>query len=594
MNFFKETIESFIWLLKILKAFLKTKPVLTVLVIFIATLSMVVHIVAFLLPIKVILLVGGEGVPRHFAGLIQPEDKMAWAVGLAAASVLSYLLTLILDALNEHLSSRAAEKVVGAANKMKVFARQDEIAAKYYAKITEIFSLLLFLLVALIVLSITNIMVFVYFSVLASVLYVFTAIALFSGKSSGSVVVSYTPGNALAKWIVDNKKDYISILTSIVFLGCFFIILKPYFYDENPNILLSLIAFVVIRHVTNRTGQVIKHTINISKSKLNINTLVFKHHQKQKKKTNEVIDFNSVFGKGNRETLLATYLGFDSKGNSKIISRWSDVDIGGVRIFNIEIESDRKKKHLQQQIYSNKTRHLYEREQFLFQFVSRKELKAPEIFTDYEVEDYQCQIVDAGIGRKILKKEWDLISHEWAAYFAAIKPSSDLVKAYKQSRQLLQQRITETLIEPVEIAVNTEQDKAAIIQFKAKLEQLQQRIRDMPLYINNSMLNSRNIYWANPECTDILVMTWREWTLEPIGSNLSSEALEDKVLLESYVKHVTDARKGIKKKEIQAEDMVLMAYCQRLEERVLDEKYKSALLMIKKINTLHEKVRSGA
>jgi len=586
MNLFKETFESLIWLLKILKVFLKVRPVLTVLVILISTFSMIAHIVAFLLPIKAILLIGGEGVPKYFAGFIQPEEKMAWAAGLAIASVLSYLLTLVLDALNENLSIQGASKVVSAANEMKVFARQDEIAAKFYEKVTSLFSLLLFMLIALTTLYIVNAKVLVYFSALVSGLFLLTALVLASGKKSKGIVATYIPSNPVALWIVNNIKDYISILTSIIFMACFFVILQPYFYGDGPNILLSLISFILIRHSTNRAEQVIKKTINISKSKQNINTLVFKHHQKEKKSRIENIDFNNIFEKEIREKGLALILGIDNKDEKELISRWVDTDIIGLRFFDIEVKNANKRDFYQLQIFSEKTKHLYERELFLFQYMTRKELKAPEALGSYDVEEYRCQVVDAGVGNKVLKKEWDVISGDWAAYYASIKPSPDLVKAYKQSNQLLYQRLTHAFIEPVQLAVNSEEDNLALTEFKSKLELLQKKISDMPLYVHNDILIPQNIFWANQEHDDILVMTWRRWTLEPIGSNLSLKALEDQNELETYVKRVTESRKGIKKKAISAEDMILMSYCQGLEVHIIDEQYNRALVFIKKINAL--------
>jgi len=203
MIFIKEAFISFIWLFKVLNAFLKVQPLITILVILLETLSRVLHVAAFLLPIKVILLVGSDRVPRYFRSFIDLDEKMTWVMGLALASVVFYLLTLIIDAINNKLSITGAQKVVGVANDMVVFSRQEEKAKDYYGKITSISSKLLFILLSAVILYFINVKIMMVFFALVAALFIMTGLILSIKQGRGMISNIYMPQNSLAKWIIN-------------------------------------------------------------------------------------------------------------------------------------------------------------------------------------------------------------------------------------------------------------------------------------------------------------------------------------------------------------------------------------------------------
>ncbi len=584
MNLFKETFHSLIWLLRVLKAFLKARPLLTILVIVFETLSRLIHIVAFLLPLKVILLVGSEGVPRYFAFFVEPEQKMAWVAGLALASVCCYLLTLILDALNHRLGALGASKVVDATQKMTVLSKQKEKSERYYARITSIFALFLFMFAALLILYFTNIRVLLYFVALNLGFFIFTAIILATGQKKQIHSSIYVPGNALTRWIIKNQKDYISILSSIIFLICFLIILYPYFHGTGPNILLSLIAFVVIRQTSTRSEQLVNKILAAHKNRFDVNRLVFKGNQQASKQFSA--HWQSFFSTETRHQAIAEALALNEAEKNSLNSHWIDTGISGIKLFQGSFQHNNQLRFFQQQAYSTNEKHRYERENFLFEHISRASLKAPHKLADFQMENYTCQLLDAGTGETLSDDEWMENAEHHRRYYWSVPPPASLIKIYKASQPLLHQLLKETLLDQLFIATQTQQDIALLKDIKRKISVIQEKISKVPLYIHNSQLHRKNLLWADNEHTDILLMTWQRWSLKPIGADWSLEELDDQENVKNRLEWLHSTRKDVSKKNIQFEDIVLACCCAHLNSLIEKQEYSAALSVLKRIRTI--------
>jgi len=65
INLYQETVDAFTWLARVIGAFWRAQPRITASVIGAPVLSRFTGLGAFLLPLKVLLLAGSQGVPRY-------------------------------------------------------------------------------------------------------------------------------------------------------------------------------------------------------------------------------------------------------------------------------------------------------------------------------------------------------------------------------------------------------------------------------------------------------------------------------------------------------------------------------------------------
>src|SRR5690606_9456503 len=99
MNLFRQTADFLSWFCRIIGRFVRVKRATTLTVVAAAVLSRVTNMLAFLLPLKIVLLAGSDGVPRYFQVIGSIDQKGPWILGLSIGAIACYAATLLLDAL---------------------------------------------------------------------------------------------------------------------------------------------------------------------------------------------------------------------------------------------------------------------------------------------------------------------------------------------------------------------------------------------------------------------------------------------------------------------------------------------------------------
>jgi hypothetical protein len=110
--------------------------------------------------------------------------------------------------------------------------------------------------------------------------------------------------------------------------------------------------------------------------------------------------------------------------------------------------------HWQQQIYLPKQDYRLENEAVLFDYVSRGQMLAPEVLLRFKEGPFECQICDAGSGEAVDASEWGELRMDLLARLMSVRPPPALTRAYTISRPLLQDRLSDDLIQRCEVGVD--------------------------------------------------------------------------------------------------------------------------------------------
>lgn len=221
---------------------------------------------------------------------------------------------------------------------------------------------------------------------------------------------------------------------------------------------------------------------------------------------------------------------------------------------------------------------MLENEEFLFQCIPRSDLKAPEVFTRFSEGPFECQICDYGLGRLVPADQWRrckqmLLQNAWAC-----QPPAALIAAYSVSHSLLYQRLSDTLIDRLIVAVDSDQEAETLCQLRAALPDIRARLRVIPLYVYNPDLSHRTTAIA---CDDeVLAITWGRWSLEPLGGGPNDRGQEDQLvemlpLLRTLRTDIPDT--------LAADDIRISGHCRDMEFQIGREQYKAALHLAEQI-----------
>jgi hypothetical protein len=573
MHLPKETAAFFHWQYQVIKVFLRVRLGPTLGLITASGAAKVTRLLAFMLPLKVVLLAGSEGVPRYFQFFVHPDDKAAWILGLTGAAFVFYLATLALEAFSTRIAHDVSSDILQEAGVVSKLSNQTEDAQGYYAKFCHISSNLLFAVTGLLVMAIFNILLFSALIIIFVIQFVFSA-WLVRGDND------LYPGRFKA-YVFEKLDNYLGILSSINFLSAFLVILVPFLMTDNGNILVAIGSIIITRQILSSLVAAVKDSSALVKNRHRIDPLVFRDFYLEEPEAKEGQTLRNYFHREARERCVAKVLRSIVSAETELKVRWEDSPLGGINTFVIMAGKDKGADSLfyQMQVFSLKKLHQLENEEFLFRQIPRSHLCAPEVLVRFAEGPFECQICEYGQGESVTLMEWREILPVLLQQLWASTPPRVLVDAYIASNPLINKRLSERFIKRIDIALDSDQEISVFEDFLQRLPEIRKKLQQLPIYIHNRQLEYKNVA-SSKESQKYYIMSWRNWSIEPIGSWLPSIIKEDQVT--GMLENVRSCRSDIPK-EFDNEHILFASQCLEMELNIKRGAYKLALERMDKI-----------
>ncbi len=556
--------------------FLRLKPGTTLTIIGFSALSRVTSVLAFFLPLKVILLAGSPGLPRNLGSFIEPGQKMDWIIWLSVASVVSYVLTLFFDAFSGRLAESGSAGVLEGANKLALVGKQRRRARSTYSKAVQAVAAFAFGAVGLIALAIINMTLFAAFIVLFFLEFLFTSLVLANWNAA-------YPGR-LQSFIRDKLDDYLNVLSSINFLTGFFLILAPFLAGQESNILLAVLAVVVVRRAMPALESAIDIVAGLYMDRHVIDPLVFRKRRLQVQESADHSIAREVFNNPSRRLLAEKHLAKVRPGLRDFEVSWQDSAIKEVYTFVISCRpgAESGREYFQQQVYTPEQAHLAGNEDFLFSTVDRGEINAPGLLARFKEGAFECRILEYGSGEALSEERYQLVLPRLLADIWGFRPPKKLVAAFNTARETLPGRLTADMLGRLTVATDSAAESAVLSTLQARLPELRARLERLPLHILNPDMSRSTVAEIRPG--ELRIMTWGHWTLEPVGAGIPEElpraALPD--LVKQFNSGGAGTEPGLALRDIEFADA-----CWALEQEIMQNKYKAALKTAAVILTMH-------
>lgn len=573
MNLIGESVDAIRWVSKVTRAFAGVRPWTTVTLVLCIALGTVASVLAFFLPLKVILLAGSEGVPRYFSLFVDAADQTDWIIGLSAGAVGFYLLSLILDAAGKRLAEAGSAEVLQGANEIAVASKQREEAQGYYRRFCGITGNLVLVIISFIAIGFMSPMVLLVISCLLLLEFLFTAAVFRYGDALHPGPVQRMVGN--------NLGGYLAIIFSVNFLVGFFVMLVPMLMGQGANLLLAILTVILMRQSFSAATSIVVDVTALWRRRQDVEPMVFREHQIQKAELSVMKDLRELFGKELRESMLSQELTAAGLPTTGLDSAWRDSTIVGVYTFFVKLPEARQTgapAHLQQQVFSKSQLHLLEHEEFLFENVDRKALYAPTVVARFEVGPFACQVCEYGTGRISDETEWKerniaLMTHMWS-----FEPPRYLVAAYNTSRPTLGGRLSPEFLKRLEVALDDSADRECYQSILDKLDRIRTVLRSIPVYIFNPDMGRNNV--VHTESGTPQVVSWGRWAIEPIGAALSGSM--DAETITQVLSEVRE-RRSISEDDLNSAHVRLAFESREFEKQVLGGKYLAAMRNLRRI-----------
>lgn len=563
--------------------FLTTARHSTMVVIFYAVVTRFTRMLAFMLPLKVVLLAGSEGVPRYFQLFLSPEQRDEGIIALSVAAIASYIVTLMLDARIKTLSERGSMGVLASATQMHLVANQGQEAQGYYETFTGLIAGIAFSALGFSVLGVLN-------PVLLAYLFGFTLLC-FGLAALGVQKSDPRRPNSLSNLVVKRTNKFLSLCSAIAFLSSFLVILYPFLAGSNGNILVAIIAIILLRRILAAITDGIKDAKSLTADRKIIDALFFPDQQLTRTITKGRQTLFDLFAAHNRTDAIAQPLSHLLEAGEHLEIDWLDPALRGTAEFVLSAKSDSGScRRFRLRAFPPRLHYLVENEELLFKHMDRETLQSPTIAAHYEYAGFKCRVWAVDARNQLAPAAWRKLEISLFSSLWAIELPSSLIKTYTRSHRLLHDRLNEEFIHRLDIAVNTERQAALLAELHTHLPEIRTLLSTYPLSISRKRASSGDI--VEGAAGHPKVVNWGQWALEPLGAETHKFSLSS-AQVATMLEGARAQRKSIPD-SFGPEDLLLTSNLAGLESAILQDQLQKGLNMASRAVSQFAKIRSVA
>lgn len=515
MNLTHESFAFLRWLKQATRRLLTLDRRTTTRLITSITVNQFLTIIAFFLPLKVILLAGSESVPYYFDFLITEETKDLWVGILAALTFISFLISKYVDSLTARYSGRGAQELLDSANQVPISSNEQELSESTYHKLCETSAKLLFSLIALI----GGLLLFppLFLTLLAILLLEFAVASYATSREA-----SDSGHSRLHAYINAKPKDFLTLLQAINFFAVFIFLTLTFLILDQVSFIIAIASIIISRQLFASLRLVVNNAIKLKRDRSYVDAILFPDSRLGEPEASTAHDFRFAYSNDKRLGRLRQL--DESLFASVAESVWVDSGTDKIAIFDLYGPGgmDNGQRLYREYVYNSKTVRGIEQHDYLLREMDANDVLCLPRVARYEdagffgrvVEYVDIEAIDRSTYRRFRR---DLLTHYWSLPIPA-----QLVQSFRNARLQLHERIHETRFAQLALAADEVWAEETYQQLRESLDALCERISDLPLVLINNDLSQRNIVCKNGQQPRLV--NWTSWALEPLGVGFDPEA----------------------------------------------------------------------
>jgi hypothetical protein len=557
-------VQSVRWSLSLGGKLFRVVPGFTLGSIVATVLAQLFLLIGFLLPLKVVLLLGSDHVPAYFPAFLREWGRDWLIVILSAASVLFYLLHLLSGKFVEISSVAASGRLLLKSKKMALFDNQDEIASKGYQRYTQSLAGVCFV-------SICLVGMFFLYSKLALVIILYIALGFVS------VVFFLSVFSSLAEKFSRSLGTLSKVIGSVGFLVAFGFIVFDHLVGEAPGLLTSVVSLILARQLYGRASGVIGDIHGLYSQKAQLSALFFHGQVFHPPIKSEQRGIWSLLEPNARKAWLRALLQ-EAAGRTvqNIGMEWCDIGVPDVYCFLVSGQAERFEKTFLIKLF-NANRNAWAKHEATL-LTGEHRLPSLPLVSVTVVEGLHCHVFDATGYSPCGKSETSRVLPDFRASLSECMPSEGLAAAYIRTRPLVWQRLDDSMVLRVQYLLDAKVDGALVERLIDALPVIEKELKALPLALSLPDIRP-GMLWKGPDGR-YLLSHWSRWDLEPLGSRWPY-ADDREQHLEDQLGRVQVKRPDCK--SVTVSQVRLSALFTELEVRIQRGRYGDAYLLMSPI-----------
>lgn len=478
--------------------------------------NQVSFVLAMILPLKVIIMLGSDGVPRYFRFFMTEESRSAWMVGFVAGAIGMFLLYLLTSAMLSWLSNRGGERVLEQSRKTGLFDDQDRFASDIFQRVISTWGTLAMAVggVAIGLLLEWRLVVLV----LGAIALEFALFAVYWNRFR-------EPERAEGRErLVAQRTQMLQNLSGVNVLILFAGLVVLLLTDPTMNFIVGVLLFLLTRQILARSVRMFADANFFLQQRERIDALVHPGRHLREKRSSDRESFERLLMPERRDRFFATAGDLAGLELAERVWQWRDAPGKGTVLFVSESNAEGDPEY-RFKIKMRAGDAGLMRETMFHHSSSASSL------------GLSCELLDAGslFGRGyLLLRSGSLepcppervreIAYSIRMRLWAHQPDKDLAARLLRSFPALDARIDPERLGRIRLACNTPAEKAALDHFLEQQPVIVRSLRELPRVLSNSALTPANILLDEDE--QPVLMHWESIRFDIIGADLTPPDLD--------------------------------------------------------------------
>lgn len=469
---------------------------------------------AFFLPLKVIILIGSTGIPKYFPQSWASLDRDSLVIMLSVSAVVFYLLHLVAERGVDTFADSGARTLVARSRKMTLFAGQEEFAKSVYQRMSRILAAGCFLvLVALF---------FVLFYP-----YLFFVLAAYLSLSLLLVSLAAELNGRVNRLLVEQTKLFIQTASGIGFLCLFVFMVADFVLWQGVGVMVAIISLLLSRQLLQKLVGALVDGVSLYQKRLKINALFFHGHMLSH--TASVVHDSSVWRFLDRDIQqqeVARFLleeGRDTSSLTIAAMTWQEQDQQGILCFRVDVDRQgprgkESRVHYLLKIYDTGKQSLARREKELLQSQLAPPPPSLKVVALGDIVGYAAIAYRLEGAREVSSRESSEARLEFMASCWSSRPSASTLDRYARSHPLLAARLSEQTLERLEAIALNGTGLADVHRLREAFERIKGVLDDLPRCLVNKSVSRHGLLRTRGGA--VVASAWASWALEPVGVGL--------------------------------------------------------------------------
>lgn len=499
------------WLSILGGVFLKNAPIPTLLVVIATLISQISMMFASLLPLKVIMLLGSERVPKFFPSFLAVVDRNQLAIGLGLLALVFYCLNLLSKKVSSFSADRGAAIIIKKRQKLEMFAKQQVLATNSYSRFAESLASSIFFLLVL------TLLLFIYPELLL-------VLAVYIGVCVISLLIIHKYKN-----LIEIKQTTLNALSQVGFFVAFSYIVYDFLFLSPPSFMIALISLIFSRLVL----------VRVANMTTNLNFLI-----ENRSKINAIFFHNHKHAPTNKESTLIKTASTKEEWLPRLIEEatsesYDNYDIQWSEHFSDQTlsligESTNNAPKILIKLFDKKASAKASHEETLLSSFG-KGLPCAPLLIAKKINNCHCHVYD--ISDYAVDNNDSSASEIWKQLDIRLlknRPSDELIQRYLRSKEIFWERLDFQMLERMSLFDNSE-DKTLSDSLCKSLPKITKILRNIPLVVAPGTQKSKSVFVKHDDISSPIITDWSSWKLSPAGVGMTSDLdyLEECILVAS-------------------------------------------------------------